>query len=215
MNTYPLCLVRLREARCVVVGGGEVAARKVAALLDAGASVTVIAPSLCEELQSSARDADVEVLMRPFRPGDLNGAFLAIAATDDATVNAQVSREARTRTMLVNVVDDPEQCNFIAPSVLRRGPLTLAISTSGRCPALSRHIRERLEHEFGAPYGDYVRLLGELREDVVDALPLIQRRAFWKDVFESNLYSLLASGREKDAHRLAESILERHEGRER
>ncbi len=210
MKTYPLCLVHLHQARCVVFGGGEVAARKVTALLGADAKVTVIAPSLCEQLQALVVAGDVEALTRRYRPGDLEGALLVIAATDSPEINAQVSEEAQASNTLVNVVDDPERCNFIAPSVLRRGPLTLAISTSGRCPALSRHIRQRLEDEFQPCYGDLVRLLGDLRKDVVDTLPLAQRRSFWNDVFESNVLSLLASGHEQAARCLAEQILERH-----
>lgn len=210
MKTYPLFLVHLEQARCVVVGGGRVAARKVSALREAQAQVVLIARDLCEPLEALRGQGDIEVLHRSYQSGDLKGAFLAIAATDDAAINKQVWREAKARGILVNVVDDPDHCNFIAPSVVRRGPLTLAISTSGRCPALSRHLRRQLEQQFTPVYGDYVELLGSIRDRAVDSLPLPERRALWRDVFQSDILSLLASGDDEQAHQRARAILERH-----
>lgn len=207
MKTYPIFLVRLERARCVVVGGGCVAARKVAALRRADAQVVVISPSLCDPLRELAVRGSIEVLHRDYRRGDLSNAFLVIAATDDPVVNQQVWEEAKARDVLVNVVDDPEHCNFIAPSVVRRGPLTLAISTSGRCPAFSRHLRRHLERELGPVYTEYVELLGDLRMRVSDTLPLSERRTFWKQIFESDVLSLLASGDDEGARRCAEAIL--------
>jgi precorrin-2 dehydrogenase/sirohydrochlorin ferrochelatase len=210
VKTYPLSLVHLDQVRCVVVGGGQVAARKVAALREADAHVLVIAPDLCPALERLAEESDVEVLGRPYQSGDLEGAFLVIAATDDPGTNEQVWIEADAREILVNVVDDPDHCNFIAPSVVRRGPLTVAISTSGRCPALSRRIRIQLEQAFGPAYGDFVALMGELRAEAVEALSLTRRRVFWQELFESDVLSLLASGDEETARSLAWRILERN-----
>lgn len=210
MNTYPLFLVHLDEARCVVVGGGRVAARKVAALRAADASVVVIAPHLCESLKNLRRGDEIEVVERDYRSGDLDGAFLTIAATDDETINEQVWQEAREAGLLINVVDDPERCNFIAPSVVRRGPLSLAISTSGRCPALSRHLRRELEQQFGGGFGAYVTLLGELRDEAVQHLRLEQRREFWQEIFGSDVLALVTSGDEEEARRQARSVLQRH-----
>jgi siroheme synthase-like protein len=191
-----------------VIGGGRVAARKVAALREADADVLVIAPDLCETLQGMVPQEDITWLARAYRPGDLEGAFLVIAATSDPTVNERIWREAQARGLLVNVVDDPEHCSFIAPSVVRRGPLTLAISTSGRCPALSRHIRRQLEQDFGPVYGEFVVLLGELRDKAVDALSMAERRIFWQAIFESDVLALLASGDEQGARHRAWAILE-------
>jgi len=207
---YPIFLVNLDRARCVVVGGGAVAARKVAGLCEADARVVVISPTFCDRLRDLAADEHVELLQRAYRRGDLDGAALAIAATDDPDVNQQVFEEAQACGMPVNVVDDPERCSFIAPSVVRRGPLALAISTSGRCPALSRHIRKRLEREFGPVYGDFVALLGEIREEAVKALPLSARRAFWQQVFQSDVLSSLASGDYQVARRRLWAILEQY-----
>jgi siroheme synthase-like protein len=210
VNTYPIYLVHLDEVRCVVVGGGAVAARKVKALLRAHARVTVISPALSQRLEQMAAEGRIEVLRRAYRSGDLEDAFLVIAATDHPAINERVWEEAQARGLLVNVVDDPQHCNFIAPSVVRRGALSLAISTSGRCPALSRHLRRHLEREFTPAYADYVELLGSLRESAVEALPMAERRAFWQEIFQSNVLSLLASGAEQQAVRRARAILEHH-----
>lgn len=210
MKGYPIFLVHLNRARCVVVGGGAVAARKVRGLRDADAQVVVISPALCGRLEHLAATDAIEVVRRGYQWGDLEGAALAISATDDPDVNQRVSKEARERGVLINVVDDPNHCSFVAPSVVRRGPLTLAISTSGRCPALSRHIRKQLEREFGTAYGDYVVLLGELREDAVAELSLAERRTFWEQIFRSDVLALLASGARQDARRRAWAILEKH-----
>lgn len=210
MKTYPIFLVGLDQGLCVVVGGGTVAARKVQALLRADARVTVISPELCQPLQRLAADGDIEVLPRPYQSGDIEGALLVIAATDDARINQRVWQEASALGLLVNVVDDPDHCNFIAPSVVRRGPLNLAISTSGRCPALSRRLRKQLEREFGPAYGDYAELLGSLRQSVVEALPLPDRRAFWHDVFASDVLALLVDGDHEQASHRAREILKQH-----
>ena len=210
MKTYPLFLVNLDQVRAVVVGGGRVAARKVNGLHRADARIVVIAPELCHSLERQLARGEIDAVKRDYRLGDLDGAFLVIAATDDPTINQQVWAEARALGLLVNVVDDPEHCNFIAPSVVRRGPLTLAISTSGRCPALSRHIRGELEGDFGAAYGQFVDLLGELRAETVVALSMAERRIFWRKIFESDVLALLDDGDELGARRLAWSILDRY-----
>ena len=210
MKTYPLFLVNLDQRRCVVVGGGRVAARKVSSLRRADADVVVIAPKLGARLQQQVEAGDVHWLDRSYRSGDLEDAFLVIAATDDPDINERVWREAEERGLLVNVVDDPAHCNFIAPSVVRRGPLTVAISTSGCCPALSRHVRQTLEETFGPAYADYVTLLAELREETLDALSMDERRALWQEVFASDVLPLLASGEEEAACKLAREILSHH-----
>jgi precorrin-2 dehydrogenase/sirohydrochlorin ferrochelatase len=210
VKTYPVFLVKLENSRCVVVGGGQVAARKVTALRRACAQITIISPSLCESLEKLAGQGNIEVVDRDYRQGDLLGAFLVVAATDDRNVNRQVWEEARTRNLLVNVVDDPEHCNFIAPSVVRQGPLSLAISTSGQCPAYSRHLRRRLESEFGPAYARYVELLGDLRGRIVNTLTMAERRDFWQKIFESDVLSLFVSGDDGEARRRAEAILEQH-----
>ncbi|GIU94838.1 MAG: hypothetical protein KatS3mg012_1295 [Gaiellaceae bacterium] len=135
---YYMACLDLERRSCLVVGGGSVALEKVRGLLECGAHVTVVAPEVCEEL----RALDVEILERPYRPTDLDNRFLVIAATSRAGVNARVSRDARARSLFCNVADDPERCTFILPAVARRGPLAIAVSTSGASPALAQRLRD-------------------------------------------------------------------------
>lgn len=167
MKTFPICLTGLDGRRSLVIGGGKVADRKVRALLEAGAKVTVISPSLVPELDHLSQEDRIQVLRRAYRPGDLEGVFLVIAATDDPALNHAVWEEAQRCGCLINVVDDPRHSNFILPAVLRRGEFTLSISTGGGSPALARRIREQLEPQFGPEYGELARLLAELRPDLL------------------------------------------------
>ncbi|MCP4540213.1 MAG: bifunctional precorrin-2 dehydrogenase/sirohydrochlorin ferrochelatase [Chloroflexi bacterium] len=210
MIGYPITLVHLHRARCLVVGGGKVAARKVVGLITTDAQVVVISPVLCERLELLAECGDIEVMRRDYCSGDLEETFLVIAATDDPAVNHQIWEEAQEQGVLINVVDDPPHCTFIAPAVVRQGPLTLAISTGGRCPALARHLREQFEQEFDPTYGRFVELLGELRERTVTALPFSRRNAFWEQLFHSDVLALIRSGDEATARRRAEKILAQH-----
>lgn len=208
MKTYPVCLVHLEGARCVIVGGGAVAARKAAGLVEAGARPVVISPMLCDALEERAARGEVHAVRRAYREGDLEGARLAIAATDDAAVNHRVSEEARARNVPVNVVDDPDHCTFIAPAVVRRGDLLLAIATGGRAPALARRLRQQLEGQYPPAYGALIELAGELRGQVLDALPPGRRSEFWDELFHSGVLDLLAVGDEDAARRLAGAMLE-------
>jgi siroheme synthase-like protein len=164
MAYYPVSL-NVRGRKCVVVGGGEVAQRKVKILLEHGADVEVISPALCSELGQLAESGEIGVRNRAYETGDLDGSFLAIAATGAAVINRQVVAEARSKQILVNVVDDTEYSDFIVPSYLRRDGLTIAVSTSGQSPALARKIRTRLEEEITDQYGTLTRLIGEVRAE--------------------------------------------------
>jgi siroheme synthase-like protein len=162
---YPI-LLNIQRKKCIVVGGGEVALRKVRTLLEAGAAVLVIAPTPCSELIALAQDKTIDVLYRNYQPGDLKGAFAVVSATSEAEVNEKVASEAERRGILVNVVDNPEQSNFIVPSTLRRGDLTIAVSTAGKSPALARKIRTRLEADFGAESASLIALISEVRSEL-------------------------------------------------
>ncbi|MFH1002774.1 MAG: bifunctional precorrin-2 dehydrogenase/sirohydrochlorin ferrochelatase [Chloroflexota bacterium] len=162
---YPLFL-DLAGKRCLVVGGGEVARRKVMMLLEYGGSVEVISPELCPELAALANSGQVTATRRQYRNDDLKNASLAIAATGHTEVNRQVAAEARRQKVLVNVVDDPEISDFIVPSYLRRGDITVAVSTSGKSPALARKIRTRLETDLGKEYAALADLIAEVRAEV-------------------------------------------------
>lgn len=203
---YPVFL-DLRGKHCVVVGSGAVALRKVEGLLEAGAAVTVIAP------QPGTLPEEVRVLGRAYQPGDLAGAWLAIAATNDAEVNAAVAREAEERGILVNVVDEPLSCSFILPALLRRGALCLAISTGGASPTLARRLREQFEQQFGAEYASLLALLHTLRqqwEPRARAANLSDgaRRQAWERVLDLPLLAWLRAGEEDAARNAAEGVLE-------
>jgi precorrin-2 dehydrogenase/sirohydrochlorin ferrochelatase len=162
---YPIFL-DLQGKQCVVVGGGSVAERKAATLLEHNASVTVISPTLNPELRRLAQRGAIRAIEREYRAGDLEGAFVAIAATDDAAINASVSEEGRQRRTLINVVDDPDVSDFIVPSLVRRGDITVAISTSGRSPALSRKLRTILESTLPPQYASVLAIVSDVRVEL-------------------------------------------------
>lgn len=166
MKYFPISL-DIDGRRCTVIGGGKVAARKVAALLSCGGRVRVISPELRGELRELERAGRVDWLQRGYRPGDLTGAFLVIAATDDERVQAEVYGEADKNGQLLNVADVPGRCNFILPAVVRRNELTIALSTAGKSPALARRLRQEIEKLIGPEYGILVEIMGLLRNEVL------------------------------------------------
>lgn len=168
MNYYPVNL-DIQERRCVVVGAGGVALRKVRRLLACSARITVVSPQIHPALRLLVEEGLIVWLAREFQPDDLAGAYLVIAATDRPGVNQAVAEEARRQDMLCNVIDQPGAGNFIVPSVVRRGDLMLTVSTSGQSPALSKHLRKVLERQFGNEYEAFLRLMGALRRHLVGA----------------------------------------------
>ena len=165
VSYYPVFL-NLSGKKCVVVGGGKVAGRKVGALLECGAEVTVVSPELCEELKGLVEAGEITAAVRPYRSGDLKGSAVVIAATGTRSVNVEIVNEARKRGIPVNVVDDPDYSDFIVPSCLKRGDITIAVSTSGKSPALARKIRENLEKNIGGEYAALALLTAEVRTDI-------------------------------------------------
>ena len=206
MSHYYPVLLDLRGRACVVIGGGTIATGKVEGLLEAGAWVTVIAPQLSPALAALAEAGQVRHLARAYQPGDLAEAFLAVGATDDRSANAAVWAEAQARNLLFNAVDDVPHCNFIAPSLLRQGDLTVAISTSGKAPALAVRLKEKLAPQFGSEYARFLELAGELREGLATAVPDFEaRRALWYQLVDSDVLALLKAGDEAGARaRIAE-----------
>lgn len=207
MKVYPVFLIGLEKKRCVVVGGGSEAERKVEGLLDCEAAVTVIGPEITERLRGRAEDGTIAWIPKEYEPGDLRGAFLVIATGRDPEINERIWREAESEGALVNVVDDPPHCNFIAGSVVRRGPLAVAVSTSGCAPALAVRIRERFEREFGPEFASFLELLQELREPLAARYPDFEaRRAVWYDLVDSDVIDLLREGRPDLARQRAAEI---------
>jgi len=164
-NYYPVFL-SVKDRKCVVVGGGEVALRKVEVLLGYGAEVKVISPCICPELAELGSQNSIRVIDRKYQAGDLEDTFVAIAATDDNGINQMVASEARQNSVLINAVDDAEKSDFIVPSYLRRGDITIAVSTGGRSPALARKLRLRLESEFGDEYALLANIIGDVRDEL-------------------------------------------------
>lgn len=165
---FPVCL-KITGRLCLVIGGGRVAERKTRALLEHGALVGVISPELNKGLASLAGEGTVAWLARPYQKGDLAGAFLVIAATDDPAAQEQIHAEAEAGNILLNVADLPEWGNFILPATARRGDLAISVSTSGKSPALASVLRQGLEKSFGPEYGVLLNILGALREVVLAA----------------------------------------------
>lgn len=199
---YPVCL-DISNRKCVVVGGGDVAERKVLHLLECGAVVDVVGMKLTDTLKTMADSGRIGWIGTPYEDRFLEGAFLAIGATDRPEVNRRVYEDARQRGVLVNVVDVPACCDFIVPSVVRRGDLTLAVSTGGRSPALAKRIREDLEARYGSEYADFLRVMGKIREKVVgEGKGSESNRLVFEEILRSPLLECIREGRWEDARKL-------------
>lgn len=195
---YPSFL-NIQGKRCVVVGGGKVALRKVKALLDCGANVTVVSPALHRDLAQLAEAGTISLIHRDYTPGDLKDAFLTIAATTESDTNQKIANEARRRKILVNVATSAEQSDFIVPSYLRRGDLTIAISTAGTSPALARKIRTRLEENFDEEYTSLVSLINEVRSELKQRGVTVSSSAWQKALDLDLLLRLLRNGQREKA----------------
>ncbi len=204
---YPVFL-DVHGKRCLVIGGGEVALRKVRSLLEHGARVEVVAPQLCPKLSELVEMGEVQARLKSYENGDIEGAFLVIAATDQREVNRKVFQEARERGVLVNVVDSPEESDFILPSYLRRGSLTIAISSSGVSPALSRKLKDRLEENFGEEYSSLLELVGEVRAEIKVRGLKVSADAWQKALDLDLLAELVRSGEKEKAKKVLLRSLE-------
>jgi len=207
MSDYPVVLTGLDDRRCIVVGGGRVAARKVNVLIEAGAKPVVISPHLCVELERTVASGEATVIRRAYRPGDLKGAALVIAATDAHAVNEQIACECEQLGILVNVVDCPALCTFTSPSVIRRGDLLVTISTGGRSPAFARYMRESLESVIDASYGDMLAILSEVRPRVRQHVPRGKQRAAWDRLLDGEMMDCLRTQGMAAARALAKRIV--------
>jgi siroheme synthase-like protein len=175
-------MVKLTGRTCVVIGAGSVAAAKIDGLLACGARLTVISPTAVNRIRAWAKAGKLVWHRRRFSPRHLKGAFLAIAATDSPAINATVFRACQTRKVLCNSVDDPEHCDFFYPAVVKRGPLQIAISTSGRSPALAARLRRELARQFGPEWSAFVEQVGEQRRQVLNTPPSAQRKRLLKKI---------------------------------
>src|SRR5690606_34870525 len=208
MDYLPL-FHNIQGRKCLIVGGGATALRKVRPLLEAGARVQVVAPEIRQGLRELADRGKIQVSHKRFHPNDLAGAVLVIAATDEGAVNEQVSRWARERNIPVNVVDNPALCSGIFPSFVDRSPVQTAISTGGSGPVLARMLRGRLESLRPADVGRLARLAERFRPRVKEKIPAESgRRAFWEGIFEGPVAELVYSGRDGEAEAALAKALE-------
>ena len=206
MNYFPIFLT-LKGRKCVLVGGGNVAARKFALLTRAGALVSIVSPVLCEALAEAVAHDRATHIPSPFLPTHLDGAHLVIAATQKREVNQAVAEVAGRSQIPVNVVDSPELCTFIMPAIVDRSPLVVAISSGGNAPVLARRVRTQIEMLLPAGLGDFVSWCGGLRERVRATLAPSKRRAFWERLIDSPAQRELSAGRIEAANRIAEQLL--------
>jgi siroheme synthase-like protein len=206
---YPIFL-NIQGKRCVVIGGGKVALRKIKMLLDCGANVSVISPKPHPDIAKLSKERAIHLIQRDYEAQDLKGAVIAIVCTDVKEVNRKVADEAKKSGILVNVADDPEPSDFIIPSFFRRGNLTLAVSTSGVSPALARKIRTKLEKSFGEEYASLLSLIGEVRSTLKEKGYIVDAEA-WQEALDLDLLiQLVRSGQRKKAKAVLLSKLKGH-----
>ena len=207
MRYFPVFL-DLKNRKCVVVGGGRVAERKIQNLRKAGAAVTVVSPRLTPALERLKETKGIEHRRRAYKTGDLKAAFLAVAATDHRPTNEKVFREASARKIPVNAVDDPVHCTFIVPAVISRGDILIAISTGGRSPALAKALRKKLEREVGGEYASLLKLIGAVRKSI---LPLgwgpMKNQKIYRRLLQEDVLDLLRRGNHKALGRLLREII--------
>ena len=207
MSFYPI-FVQLKEKKVVVVGGGNVAHRKVLALLECGAAIHLAGRELVTELEQMVQRREIHFLGKEFEEGFLDRAFMIIAATDDKDLNHHISRCAREKGVLVNAVDQPPDCDFIVPSILRRGDLQIAISTSGKSPALARKIRKGLETKFGQEYETFLAMMGRMRKEILSlGLPQEENSRIFQKIIDADLLENFSDGFSREIEKRLKSIL--------
>jgi precorrin-2 dehydrogenase / sirohydrochlorin ferrochelatase len=204
---YPINL-DINKRACLVVGGGRVGARKVKTLLECGADVTVVSTAAAAVLVRLAAERAIRLEQRPYRTEDVVGKFLVIGATDDEALNMRIHTDAERRGILCNIADRPSICNFILPAIVRRGDFVMAISTAGKSPAFAKHIRKRLESEFGPEYGQMLDLMGAIRTRLLaeDHAPEAHKPLF-EALIDGDLLGLIKEDRPEAIDRLLARVL--------
>lgn len=207
MRYYPVCL-DIRKRKCLVVGGGSVGTRKVLTLLSCGADITVVSPKVTAQLEGLADNGSIILNKRAFQTSDLKGMFLVFGATDNEALNRQIRTGAERLGLLCNIADRPEACNFILPSIVNRGDLIIAISTSGQSPAFAKKLRKDLEAVFGNEYAVLLKLMGAVRQKLLsrDHQPEAHKPLFEK-LLNRNLLALIKDRKYKDINALLLEIL--------
>ncbi len=207
MKYYPVHL-DINNRKVLVVGGGSVGTRKVKTLLDCGARVTVVSPEVSRQLRELAASGDIILAERSYQSEDLTGVFVVIGATDDETLNQQISSDADRLNTLCNIADRPEVCNFILPSIVQRDDLVITISTSGQSPALAKKLRKTLENQFGEEYGTLLQLMGAIRKKLLQQAHKPEaHKPLFEQLINSDLIVMTQAGKTEEIDRLLFDIL--------
>jgi len=206
MPTFYPVFLNLTGRRCVIIGGGQIAEGKISKLLDSGAKIIVISPDATQGIRSFAERGQIELDLRKYQEGDLQGAFLVIAATNDRVVNQEIFEEAEKQGILLNAVDDMPRCSFIAPSIVEKGPVTVAISTGGASPALARKLRENMEVSSALDWADATGVLSKARQIIKDKQIAVDPQR-WQCCMTDELLTMIQTGHENEALDLLMDLL--------
>ncbi|NLJ77421.1 MAG: bifunctional precorrin-2 dehydrogenase/sirohydrochlorin ferrochelatase [Peptococcaceae bacterium] len=195
MVTHYMVSLDLNNRKCLVVGGGKIAERKVRSLLECGAQVYVVSPEIIPSLLSMVAEGSLIYRRGSYKISDLEDMFLVFGATGKEEINKQIASDCASRNLIVNIVDDPAKCNFYVPAVVRRGALSIGISTCGKSPLLARKIREELELVYGPQYGDFLEMLGALRKKVIrDISDPERKKKKLEDLVSDEILNMLKKG---------------------
>lgn len=215
MTTFYPIYLNLEARPCIVIGGGTAAEQKVTGLLEAGARVTVVSARATRRLEDLAAQGVIHLERRTYQPGDLEGMFLAIAASEDRALNRAIWKEAEQRSIPVNAVDDLPHCTFIAPAIYRQGDLTVAISTGGKSPALAVRLRERIAALIGPEFAVFLDLLGHMRAEVAARVPgFAARTTLWYRMVDSDALELIRRGDVEEARQRMRDLLDEAQRKE-
>jgi len=207
MKYYPVNL-NVKNRKCLVVGGGEVATRKVKVLLESGATLTVITLNATKHLYKLENDGLLTLKLRLYKASDLNGMFLVFGATNDKKLNRQLFVDASKSNLLCNIADCPDQCNFILPSIVNRGDLSIAISTSGKSPALAKKIRKDLEKKFGLEYAEFLEIMGLIRRKLISSNCKSEiRKQIFTQIVQSDIIEMINQNKKAEIDSLLSTIL--------
>ncbi|MEX0685404.1 MAG: bifunctional precorrin-2 dehydrogenase/sirohydrochlorin ferrochelatase [Balneolales bacterium] len=213
MEVYPIFLNRLNTNKTVLIGGNEEAERKANELLRAGANLTIISKHITSVMMDWKNSDEITWIKREYRDGDLKDAYMVIVAEYEGTINEKVWQEANRLGILCNVMDDIPHCNFTFGSLVKRGPLNIAVSTSGAAPALAVRIREGFEKEFGLEYEDFLDFMQSIRQRMKQIHPhFTKRKAVWYELIDSEVLELFRQGLFHKAKKLAEEIIHNPSG---
>ncbi|WP_129596167.1 precorrin-2 dehydrogenase/sirohydrochlorin ferrochelatase family protein [Anaerophilus nitritogenes] len=186
MNKYYPMMLNIYNKQCLVIGGGEVAQRKIFSLLHYGANVTLISPYITYQLDHLVKEEKIKYIKREYKKGDIRGYFLAYITTNHKQINELCIKEAREERVLINVADDPKKCDFVIPSTFNRGDLQVCISTNGKSPMLTKKMKEDLKEIFPKEYEEFINALGEIRQIIIKEVDNIHLR---KEIFEKLVYN--------------------------